>query len=52
MRRDPPGLGLKKPEGNSVRLMYENVRSYVRIHMVVRLVAERSREFAMIPLTY
>ena len=23
MRRDPPGLGLEKSEGNSVRLLYE-----------------------------
>ena len=32
VRRDPPGLGLEKSEGNLVRLMREDVRGCVRIY--------------------
>src|SRR4051794_19835654 len=48
MRRDPPGLCLKKSEGNSVRLLYESMRECMRVRVWGLRFAERSRKFARI----
>lgn len=52
VRRDPSGLSLEKSEGNSVRLVYENMRRCARIRILVGQFVEKSRIFARILTSY